>query len=472
MRIALTPCQNGPAPLKRGALKRRMPVDGGIDASGRSVGREIANFVPSRLSSNYSQRSMRSESIEVTESVETVQLQEAVRQRELAHANVKTLTAEVVRLAGELRAQKDSLISPKSTHRSSQSQTPTQDAQPPNDRPTSRQPAVTAQLLQQATRRRKRMNMWSVIQSWRASSAINRSLNRIGEGLGRRYQKRILQLNIRVWDRFVKQQERLEHALGCLMEKQTASAFDIWRLSMSDAKSAAQMLVLAHGRASPKKDNTVDNWMHTYGRPRTLFADPHTDTQTHTHRNPTTGVSRWKDPIHHLDSDPGREHNAKRNQLTTAPPKLAQPSSALPSRPNYPHDAPDVRGLIQRMDMKHYVEHIALAQMRARWNRRRLCVYFRTFADVCRIFSLHDRVRRRQFVTLSARHIGNLLARSIRGMWKMRLRGLRRQRAQEAEYLRVMHDAKIVVVAWRCCTSFPRNCLLVDTQLLPGTPGV
>lgn len=401
LRIALSPRQNAPAPPKRDSLA--LKDEGGIvsDRRSRRVAKDIENLVPSRRSSSNSSGG----SIAKTESVETVQLQEAVRQRELANANVKTLTAEVVRLAGQLRSQQVSqqvsLGSPESTHRSSRSQSPRRldDEQASKQ---AKEPAVTTQLLQQlrqAMRRRKRMHMWSVIQSWKATALWGHRSNRIGEGLGRRHQNRFSHAVLDGWHRLVKQQERLEHALGCLMEKQVATAFDIWRLSSSDKGQAnmgqAHMLPLPHGRdlthkEDIKQQDMYDNWARIYGRPRTLFADP------------IAAASGWADPDLHRDS--AREHTTNEKWPTLPPPQLARQPAQPPTYP-LPHNSADVQGLIQRMDMKHYFEHIALKQMHARWSRRRLCTCFLKFAGICGKLARNTRVRRRNFVQIGARHI-------------------------------------------------------------------
>ena len=118
---------------------------------------------------------------------------------------------------------------------------------------------------------------------------------------------------------------------------------------------------------------------------------------------------------------------------------------------------------ITRTSREENFSRVALMQMHARWWRRRLAARFFTFATQCR----DERVRKRAFVTLSMQHMCNLMRRSLRLLQRQRLRGLKKQRALETEYLHVLHAVRVIVVAWRGCIS--QKHLFTDNEQAIGS---
>jgi len=386
----------------------------GPDRPAHRVARNVgAHFPPARRLSAASSSSTSSN----FETLEAVQLREAVQQREQANQCVKSLTAEVVRLASQLRAEKENSGSPSAAAWRSQSHSP-----PPARRrdgklpfaainpvgPNTRERAqghmaifakdgphessVRAQLLRQAIRRRRRMHTWSAMQAWKALSRWSELTGRVGNGLAKRHLSRFSAAVLRAWDRYAKQQECLERALGAHMAQQTASAFRVWRQCKrtrgTEAADMSAVMLEPAGRDDPQ-----------------LF------------------IERANE----------RKQERPRQKRSPARERMKQGHPLSP-----PIQAAVVEDYVQRMNMLHYLKHVAIKQMHARWRVRRLHVHFRRFAAISAKVSQDNRVRKRNFVIIGARRISSMLRKCLRAMCEQRLRGLRKQRALDADDLRIL----------------------------------
>ena len=333
---------------------------------------------------------------------ESVELQAALRERDLANQSVKSLTAEVVRLAGQLklRTKSESL---KSTRVQSHSQ--------------SQRPSGTK------------------MQS--GASEGQHILKHIGKHLRGRHVNRFSLAVLQAWDRYVMQKKNLEHALAACAGKQAASVLDAWRQSTNE-----------RGKGNETLGSKLQEGSSIYGRPfikavsgSAADGDACNDPQLY-------GIPQ---PDQHSDSarEASRRRSKSRERLSSY--DLANAFTDV-------QELLDDNTFIQRIDLVHHLRQIALRQMNARWSRRCLVLHFHMFVGKCK----HVRIRRRNFLAVSARNICILLRKCIRMMWRNRLRSSKKQRAIEASDFRILQHVKVIVVAWRGCTSFPSSCLIFD----------
>ena len=330
-----------------------------------------------------------------------------MRQRDEANECVKSLTAEVVRLAGQLHAEQESSSSLNAPRRSRNNSPPParwRDGKLPlaamiaiakDDSAT--ESSVPAKLLQQVIRRRRRVHAWSAMQVWKALSRGSELSGRVGNGLAKRHRSRFSVAVLRAWDRYAKQQECLERALGLRMAQQEASAFDVWRkLSERD-------------RGKESADTPV------------AILQP----------------AGWDDPQLFIDQERKREQE-RQEQRRSLSRDRSKWSPAFPPALSATTQAAVVEDYVQRMTMLHYIEHVAIRQMHARWQLRRLRSHFRRFAAVITKLSRDNRLRKRNFVVVGARRIGNMLQKGLHAMKFQRMRGLGKQRALTANNLRIL----------------------------------
>jgi len=393
--------RRGPAPEQAEASERMRAMNfvAVVDKAGN-----LGNHFPAR------RPSASSSSSSSFECLDAIQLREAVRQRDEANECVKSLTAEVVRLAGQLHAEQESsssLNAPRRSHNHSPPAARRRDGKLPlaamiaiakDDSATGTlESSVPAKLLRQVIRRRSRMHAWSVMQVWKALSRGSELSGRVGNGLAKRHRSRFSVAVLRAWDRYAKQQECLERALGLRMAQQEASAFDVWRkLSERD-------------RGKESADTPV------------AILQP----------------AGWDDPQLFIDQERKREQE-RQEQRRSLSRDRSKWSPAFPPALSATTQAAVVEDYVQRMTMLHYIEHVAIRQMHARWQLRRLRSHFRRFAAVITKLSRDNRLRKRNFVVVGARRIGNMLQKGLHAMKFQRMRGLGKQRALTANNLRIL----------------------------------
>ena len=369
--------------------------------------------------------------------------QEAEQERRLASQCVKSLTTEVVRLAGQLRAHRGPASGSRSKSRDKLR--PGASPLPPaRRRRSSLSERADAHAEREAPREQRRDDSvtWAGRdQSWDCA------------------------------DSHVEKQRRVEQAMLDLAKYRVESAFEVWRFGMSPrAKDSAcgvatrvrvyQPTDSAHGtdanalalsaqadidssrRAGLETDRESCNWSQLYGRPALRVAPV-------AHDGTFTNDQDWYTPYKE-----GVRDQAQGSSETKVSVSFAQ---ASPPQGHWRTQT------ITRTSREEEFSHVALMQMHARWWRRRLAARFFTFAAQCR----DERVRKRSFVTLSMQYMCNLMRRSLRVLQRQRLRGLKRQRALETEYLHVLRAVRVIVVAWRGCIS--QKHLFTDNEQAIGS---
>ena len=398
--------RRGPAPEQAEASERmrwdlgkHFPARRRSASSSSSEVGDLGNHFPAR------RPSASSSSSSSFDGLEAIQLREAVRQRDEANECVKSLTAEVVRLAGQLHAEQESSSSLNAPRRSRNHSPPParwRDGKLPlaamiaiakDDSAT--ESSVPAKLLQQVIRRRRRVHAWSAMQVWKALSRGSELSGRVGNGLAKRHRSRFSVAVLHAWDRYAKQQECLERALGLRMAQQKASAFDVWRKKSKRDRvkeSADGPILQPAGRDNPQ-----------------LFIEQERKREQE-RQEQRRSLSR-----------------ERRKRTPAFPPALSATTQAAV-----------VEDYVQRMNMLHYIEHVAIRQMHARWHLRRLRSNFRRFTAVIAKLSRDHRLRKRNFVVVGARGISNMLHKGLHAMKTQRMRGLGKQRALAANNLRIL----------------------------------
>ena len=241
------------------------------------------------------------------------------------------------------------------------------------------------------------MHAWSAMQVWKALSRGSELSGRVGNGLAKRHRSRFSVAVLRAWDRYAKQQECLERVLGLRMAQREACAFDVWRKKSK------------RDRGKESADTTV------------AILQP----------------AGWDDPQLFIEQERKREQERQKQRRSLSRDRSKR-SPKFPPALSATTQAAVVEDYVQRMTMLHYIEHVAIRQMHARWLFRRLRSHFRTFAAVIAKLSRDNRLRKRNFVVVGARRISNMLQKGLHAMKTQRMRGLGKQRALTANNLRIL----------------------------------
>lgn len=263
----------------------------------------------------------------------------------------------------------------------------------------SRRQIVSRQQIQQAMRRRKHIRMWSVLRAWSDATCWSTRSYFISDSLARRYQKRFSRSVFRAWSNRVTQKGRSEHVVGA----ENATEPPIHSIHLQSAAKTTE-------RISEDSSYEVrgDQMRWSIHRP-----SPRDD-----------GVAEQK-----YDSHQGQEIARSKGYKSS----------------------------IQR-----YLQHVAVKQMRARWMHRFIHTGFQNLQAQCMNVRKLRRVLKRSFLTISARYISKMLKHCFQAFHNLKLRSLRESKAVAIDRARNPKVLRIILVAWRGCACFVRNCLQIE----------
>jgi hypothetical protein len=236
-----SPRKAAPTPPKRHSVA---PTLDNERVSQRPTRGDMSIFLSkARASANHTRRSLDSPGGKTPESRESSKLvlEEAISQRDLADQCVKSLTAEVIRLAGMMHTRTETpSTSPRETaHRN--------DVSLPVGARVGRNMVegsiLSSRLLQKLIRLRIRARVRSVMQTWKSSVRWSQRSCWIGENLRKRHQVQFSRAVLNVWCQHVKQEVVVEQASDSRTEKQVDAAFVMWRRS-KDRESAGNIVPL------------------------------------------------------------------------------------------------------------------------------------------------------------------------------------------------------------------------------------